>query len=203
LEYYKKIARLYVPEFVNETEVALRNHQDLLDLVLAIKENPTKIRSEVTEHYFKARSETTGVPVLGEDQHRAVNLAVKLGWMINCSATERDPSTLERGTRASPWRSDMSFAQFIEQSFPRTDHPSLSEKVTAEGNGSIWSALTARKLRKKARLRFLPTDNLRDHLSLNHKAGTVEVFHNTAFIKESLTFSAGAQNSWYERRQAP
>ncbi len=71
----------------------------------------------------------------------------------------------------------MPFSEFITSVFPKTDHPSIDQ---------IKENLKATKLKKRARLRFEPTDDLRNHLRLDRKRAVVEIFHHTAFLKEHL-----------------
>jgi len=48
------------------------------------------------------------------------------------------------------------------------------------------ATLTAKKLKKRANLKFKPTDDLRNHLKLNNKTREVELYHHTAFLKEHI-----------------
>ena len=71
----------------------------------------------------------------------------------------------------------MTFAKFIASIFPKTDHPSIDD---------IKDNLRATRLKKRAKLRFKPTNDLRNHLKLDRKRAVVEIFHHTAFLKEQL-----------------
>jgi hypothetical protein len=53
------------------------------------------------------------------------------------------------------------------------------------------SALTAKKLKKRAGLSFRPTNDLRSHLKLDRRKGVVEIYHYTAFLKEHLRITKG------------
>jgi hypothetical protein len=97
--------------------------------------------------------------------------------MVNCSGSRKSSVLLEHGSRQVPWRGDIAFSPFITDCFPKTDHPSMNE---------IKENLRAVKLKKRARLTFQPTDDLRNHLELDRKAATVDIFHHTAFLKECL-----------------
>jgi hypothetical protein len=76
-----------------------------------------------------------------------------------------------------PWRGDIPFSEFITSIFPKTDHPSIDQ---------IKDNLRAIKLKKRAGIKFEPTDDLRYHLKLDRKRAVVEIFHHTAFLKEHL-----------------
>jgi hypothetical protein len=71
----------------------------------------------------------------------------------------------------------VTFAEFITSIFPKTDHPSIDD---------IKDNLRATRLKKRARLSFEPTDDLRNHLKLDRKRAVVEIFHHTALLKEQL-----------------
>jgi hypothetical protein len=111
------------------------------------------------------------------DQERAINIAVRVIMMVNCSASHQSFALLEHGSRKVPWRGDVPFSEFITSIFPKTDHPSI---------GHIKENLRARKLKSRAGLKFEPTDVLRNHLKLDRKRAVVEIFHHTAFLKEQL-----------------
>ena len=97
--------------------------------------------------------------------------------MINCSSSRQSSVLLEYGNEQARWHLNDTFSQFLNDVFPKTSHPSIDE---------IKSELLATKLKKNARLEFQPTDDLRNHLRLDKKAGVVEIFHHTAFLKEQL-----------------
>lgn len=66
-----------------------------------------------------------------------------------------------------------------------SDYPSLND-VDTESPLNMKASLTAKKLKKRAGLKFRPTDDLRSHLKLDRKNGVVEIYHHTAFLKEHL-----------------
>ena len=70
-------------------------------------------------------------------------------------------------------------------------HDSLSEDDT-KSSMDVKAALMARKLKKRAGLRFRPTDDLRSHLQLDRKSGSVDIYHHTAFLKEHLRLTKDA-----------
>lgn len=183
--FYTKLSRLFVPEASGAEDHALRNHHDLIELILAVRNHAHLTRGVITKEHFRARNLAASHSIAKTDQQRAVNLAVRAAWMINCSTASHDFATLELGGQSLPWRDDHSFVTFLEQSFPRSEHFSLNKYHTAAGDVDILAALTAPRLRKKAGLRFRPTNDLRDHLKVTHD-GFVEIFHHLAFVKQCL-----------------
>jgi hypothetical protein len=107
--------------------------------------------------------------------------------MINCAVETQVGGLLESGVEPSIWRSNQSLLEFISETFPMRDHPSLNEK---DGTiPDIKSEVTARKLKKVAGLKFQGTSDLRNHLKLDQKTGTVEIYHHTSVLKEHLMAS--------------
>jgi hypothetical protein len=151
-------------------EPGLKSHGDLMKIIEELKSNPEVRRNALLEKLFPDRPARS-------DQERAVNIAVRLMTMVNCSVLRRSSVLLEHGNYQAPWRDDVPFSEFIDSSFPKTDHPSIDH---------IKESLRATKLKKRARLRFEATDDLRDHLKLDRKRAVVEIFHHTAFLKEQL-----------------
>lgn len=102
--------------------------------------------------------------------------------MVICSASRQSSALLEHGSHQAPWASDVAFSQFITDAFSKTDHLSIN---------NIKENLRARKLKKRAGLRFQPTDDLRNLLKLDQKRAVVEIFHHTAFLKEHFETHKG------------
>jgi hypothetical protein len=148
----------------------LKSHEELFAIIQELKSNPEVTRLELLEKLFPDRPARS-------DQERAVNLAVRVMMMVNCSASRQSPALLEHGTHQAPWRSDVAFSQFISDAFPKMDHPSIDD---------VKENLRAKKLKKHAGLRFQPTDDLRNHLKLDRRGAVVEIFHHTSFLKEHL-----------------
>lgn len=179
-EYYRDLTASYEPDVKHGEQPALRTHNDLFEIIQELKSDPHVTKARLLEKLFMDRP--TRSPPPAADQEWAINLAVRVMLMVNCSAARQSSSLLEHGIYQAPWQSDDSFSQFIANVFPMTDHPS----VNGDDIVDIKKQLMARKLKKKARLKFWPTDNLRDHLKFNKKRGVVELFHHTAFLKEHL-----------------
>lgn len=147
---------------------ALASYEDLFDIIKALRSNPELTKADLLEKLFDDRPTRA-------DQKRALNLAVQVVMMINCSVSRQSSVLLEYGNQQARWNKDDSFSQFLHDAFPKIAHPSIDE---------IKNNLRATKLKKHARLDFRPTDDLRNHLRLDRETGTVEIFHHTAFLKE-------------------
>jgi hypothetical protein len=169
-EFYKDLTASYESDVKYGQQPGLKSHEELFTMIQELKSNPEVTRAELLEKLFPDRPARS-------DQERAVNLAIRVMMMVNCSASRQSSSLLEHGSHQAPWRSDVAFSQFITDVFPKTDHPSIID---------IKENLRAKKLKKRARLRFQPTDDLRNHLKLDRKGAVVEIFHHTAFLKEHL-----------------
>jgi hypothetical protein len=148
----------------------------------------------LTTSYFSARDGGQNVPPV-VDQDRAFNLAVGIMTMINCSTTKQSSGFLELGSEAIAWREGVAFAQFIEDAFPKTNHPSLNDNQSSHKSRNVKAALAAKRLRRIAGLRFQATDDLRNHLRLDQEAGILQIYHHTAFLKESLIATRQSSNN--------
>jgi hypothetical protein len=182
-EYYRNWTASYECENLFDQAPLLSKHDDLFALINELKSNPRCTRSGLAEKLFGATTDAT----LQSDQDRAINLAVKAMFMINCASQRRDLNLVEQGTNQAIWRDDVLFSQFIIDLFPTTDHPDInSNDDNFHPSVDMKTALNAKKLRKHAGLKFKATDDLRSHLKLNSKSGEVEIFHHSAFLKEHL-----------------
>lgn len=186
--WYKDITAMYVPEQVCKT-AALRSHDDLLNIIRLIKTEPEQPRSHLTQHFFANRDDAqTGLPNPA-DQSRAFNMAARVLLMVNCGLSQHSIEILEYSQLPCPWRKDTSIALFIGESFPTSDNPYFDDHPDSPENDAIREAVTAKALKKRAKLRLEPTNDLTNHLRLDRRTGTVEIFHNTAVLKESLLAS--------------
>jgi hypothetical protein len=169
-QFYKAVTATYDADVKTGQRPGLRSHEDLLEIFEELKSNPEVTRTGLLEKLFIDR------PVRN-DQERAINIAVRVMMMVNCSTSRQSSVILEHGSQQVPWGKDVTFAEFITSIFPKTDHPSIDD---------IKDNLRATRLKKRAGLRFEPTDDLRNHLKLDRKRAVVEIFHHTAFLKEQL-----------------
>lgn len=182
-EHYKDLTASYEADAAPGDRAALNTHEDLFAIIKQLKLEPDITRAELTARIF--RDDTSrGLPSFA-DRERAINLAVKVMAMVNCSAQRQSSGLLEHGLSQAPWRSDITFSQFLVDTFPMTDHPSLNDD-DLKGSMDLKAALMAKKLKKRIGLKFQPTDDLRRHLKLDRKTRVVEIYHHTAFLKEHL-----------------
>jgi hypothetical protein len=181
-EYYRALTSSYDPDVRPGERPALRAHEDLVQIIKILKKDPTRTRAEFLQLIFPSSADSS--PSL-LDQESAINLAVKIMLMVNCSTESHSSGLVEDGVFQTPWRSDISLTQYMKDCFPLTDHPSLNDEEELK-TLDIKSSLTARKLKKHAGVKFRPTDDLRRHLMFDHKTAVVEVYHHTAFLKEHL-----------------
>ena len=182
-EHYKDLTSSYEADPAPTDRAALRTHEDLFAIISKLKLEPDITRAAFAAEVFK--EDTSRRLPSSADRERAINLAVKVFAMVNCSAQRQSSGLLEHGLSQAPWRSDVTFSQFIIDVFPMTDHPSLNDD-DLKGSMDLKAALTATKLKKRIGLKFQPTDDLRRHLKLDRKSKVVEIYHHTAFLKEHL-----------------
>lgn len=190
-EYYQDITSSYVPEFLSGKQAALRAHEDLFDIIRAIKSHPDTLRSQITEDYFTNRDDGESEIPPVDDQVRAFNLAIRTMVMVNCSLQHYNSDLLELGSHPTPWRLSRSFSSFIDSAFPKSRHPLFEEDDIALG-GDVRAAIKATRLKTAARFRLQPTDDLRSHLKLNRKYGILELYHHTSVLKQHLASSKSA-----------
>lgn len=182
-DYYKDLTRLYEPDLRPGERAALKSHQDLLNIIQRLKAEPHISRTQFADVLFGNQPGPS--LVVASDQEQAIDLAVRVMLMVNCSASYQTPGLLEHGAFQIPWRDSIPFSQFMSDIFPLTDHPSLNDHST-ESPCDMKAALSAKKLKKRAGINFHPTDDLRRHLKLDRKNLVVEIYHHTAFLKEHL-----------------
>ncbi|KAK8017394.1 hypothetical protein PG993_013720 [Apiospora rasikravindrae] len=111
---------------------------------------------------------------------------------------------LEKGLSGIPWRDNTSIASYVAESF--------SSQIVASPQDLLYdgdlrrgskSTLRATKLRKRLKLRFRPTHDLRNHLYLDRQRGELYVFHHAAFLKEQLWISSSFGSGHYQRGNMP
>jgi hypothetical protein len=122
--------------------------------------------------------------------------------VVQPAADQQPDGLLEAGMAPAVWHNGQTLAGFISSVFPRRDFPSLggggpghgAEEVSPSAKIQVAS-ITARRLKKVAHLDIVPTDDLRNHLVLDEKKGTVAVFSYTSVLKEHLAAAAAAPPS--------
>lgn len=188
-QYYRQITAAYVPDFTSHIP-ALQTHGDLLAIVQDIKRWPDLQRCALTRSHFSHRASARGDSGLPSqnDQNQAFSLAVRIMAMVNSSAEEQmDGGLLESGSMPITWHDDTSFTEFMGAAFVPQD---IVVKVTSNMDLATQSVrlskLTAKRLKKVAGLQLLATNNLQNHLRMDLKRNTVEIYHHTSVLKEHL-----------------
>jgi hypothetical protein len=197
-DFYRTATSRHLSEFTASKELALRGHEDLIEIVRYLKERPSTPRQQLTADFFSDRAKREGSqeqPNIN-DQDRAFDLAARILIMVNCSTElNQVEALLEEGPRLVTWAKGDSLSKFIATTFPTTDHPTLNDPSQRAKSNALKLSLQARRLTKIAGLTFRPTDNLTDHLRLDPKEGTVEIFHHTRALKEFLIATQPEESS--------
>lgn len=181
--HYKDLTASYEADAAPGDPAALTTHEDLFAIIKQLKLEPDITRADFAAKIFRD-DQCRRLPA-SADRERAINLAVRVMAMVNCSAQRHSSGLLEQGLSQAPWRSDVTFSQFIVDAFPMTDHPILNDD-DLKGSMDLKAALMAKKLKKRIGLKLQPTDDLRRHLKLDRRTRVVEIYHHTAFLKEHL-----------------
>ncbi|KAJ4387900.1 hypothetical protein N0V93_008503 [Gnomoniopsis smithogilvyi] len=188
-DFYKASTASYVSNLlqVNDDPPALTKHEDLLDIIRLLKENPSRPRGDLVKECFSPdpRAPEDYRKPAESDIHRAFNLATRIITMVNCAGENQPADLLDDGSEPLEWRNSDSLQQFLASAFPLRDHPTLNEKGQRDEIG-LKSQLKATNLRDVAGLTFRGTDNLKDHLRLTQDTGVVELYHHTSILKEHL-----------------
>lgn len=183
--WYKELSERYVPELTT-VKPALRFHNDLFDIIRLIRARPNEPRSSLMQQYFVERDDDGQKVPDPTDQSRAFNMAVRILFMVNCGISHQYSDDLEYAQLPMPWRSGISISQFITEAFPTSSHPYFDDQSELSESLAIRKTVTALSLKKHAKLRLKPTNDLRNHLRLDRRKGIVEIFHQTAVLKEDL-----------------
>jgi hypothetical protein len=157
---------------------ALRSHQDLRDIIRHLRDAPKAPRSKLIGDIFGEKNRGRMIPDV-KDQHRAMNLAIRVMFMINCTSDAPFTGDLEMGVESIAWTDQATLYEYLDEAFPLSGMDEKSQK-------NILSAISARRLVKVGGLQLEPTDDLREHLFVDEKAGAVKVFDQTMFLKECL-----------------
>ncbi|KAK4450962.1 hypothetical protein QBC34DRAFT_378787 [Podospora aff. communis PSN243] len=188
-DFYRTATSRHLSEFTASKELALRGHEDLIEIIRYLKERPSIPRQQLTADFFSDRAKREGSQEQPNtnDQDRAFDLATRILIMVNCSTElNQFEALLEEGSRLITWAKSDSLAKFVSNTFPTTNHPTLNDPNQRAKSNALKLSLQARRLTKIAGLTFRPTDNLADHLRLDPKEGTVEIFHHTRALEEFL-----------------
>lgn len=109
--------------------------------------------------------------------------------MVNCVPDGPSLGLLECGVMPLTWGIHESLADFLTNIFPTSNNSLLNEKERFGRSPGVKALLTATRLKRIAGLRIEPTDDLRDHLRVEQRTGTLLVYHHTAYLTQNLITS--------------
>jgi hypothetical protein len=186
-DYYKEVTANFQYNTTSSQSSNLRSHEILFSLIQNLKGDPRQTRKQLREKSFAHRPQRDEF-----DEQKIVDLAIEIMLMVDCSVGHF--STIPTvGPYRALWQEDTSVVEFVTDMFPTTDHPRFNDEDVEQGR-DIKQYILARKLKKHAGLKFLPTDDLRCHLKLDKSSGVVQIFHHTAFLKEHLRLTRNKPN---------
>jgi hypothetical protein len=175
---YKRATFWSIPEDLYGMRHALRSHEDLLDIIKLLKENPNEPRNLVaTKHFATYVEEPNDI-----DQLRAFDLAMKIMTMIPCSLTRSSLVRWKPGCAPVIWAGDDSLRKFMRSTF-RTNDPGRLDDDPSYSKGL---QLTAKRLKTLHDVEFRGTEDLHRHLLLDPEKKVIYIFHHTSFLKEYL-----------------
>src|SRR5450756_652242 len=137
---------------------ALNSHDDIRRIALELRANPQTTREEFRAKVFP---QNFADPETIIDQERVIDVALQLMLMIDCSDKDRHCENYEvGGFRPVRWDSSERFTDFVRKVFPTDVHDQGKVRTAIKEKNSLkcW------KLKKRAHIKFLPTDNLAEHL---------------------------------------
>ncbi|KAF7950115.1 hypothetical protein EAE96_007413 [Botrytis aclada] len=184
--YFQIYDRLTSPQYatVQVHPSALNSHNDIRRLALELRANPQSTREEFRTKVFPNISTDPEVLI---DQERAINVAVQITLMIDCSDKDRHYEGYDiGGFRPVSWDSSEQFADFVKKAFPMDVHDKEQVRTALREKNELkcW------KLRKRAHIKFLSTDNIAEHLLYDPRDNVFRLFRQTAFLKAHLRLSA-------------
>lgn len=154
----------------------------LLLAVKQLKETPRKSRIEDTQIIQNLLGSI--YPDLYID--KLIESAAQALTMIDPTAGDWHAQDFIMGSyRPISWQRDESFQSFCSRSVPIGSDEAL---IAAKAALDEKSSLRARKLQKRLGIQFYATDNLAEHLLLEHRHGKtrIYIFHYAGYLKARL-----------------
>jgi len=187
-DFYRNATAYYLPDVVGNSHSALRSHGDLRDIIALLKKKPDTPRMQLTAEHFATRETEKGQVPPARDQNRAFNLAARVVMMVQPAAENQSDGLLEAGIRPVIWHDEKSLSDFASSIFPKREYPTLHPSGDSEGPAKVrLASIMAKRLKKIAKLKIVPTGDLSSHLHLDEANGTVSIFHYTSVLKENLS----------------
>jgi hypothetical protein len=151
--------------------------------------------------YTRDQFQSAAFPEVDDPLQRqyATRMIVGVAFMIDCDSRD-DFSDGYRIAGSFPikWHPHQRFTDFLQCAFPTSVDSSSQSSLSSSFSSSPSSytpvalkpGLKAWKLTKRYGIRFIPTNDLVQHLLYDRDKGTVKVFHQTAFLKAHLRHTA-------------
>ncbi|CAM6005191.1 unnamed protein product [Sphagnum balticum] len=177
--YFKVYDSLTTPQYttVQIQPSALNSHDDIRRLALELRADPHSTREEFKDRVFP---QNFADPETAVEQERAINVAVQLMLMIDCSDKDRHCEIYEvGGFRPVRWQSSERFTDFVKKAFPNEVHDQGNVRTAMKEK----NALKCWKLKKRAHIKFLPTDNLAEHMLYDPEDGVVLDEKSSRFLE--------------------
>ncbi|KAL7907763.1 hypothetical protein GGI35DRAFT_481415 [Trichoderma velutinum] len=122
---------------------------------------------------------------LTKEREAAARTTARLAFMIDPSSRDRYSMlyTIENED-AFPvkWLPNQTFIQFFQTAFP-------TEPLDCWRSNTECQSLTAWMLRKRLGIKFLPTNDLAEHLVYNPKLKTLAIFHQVEYLKAQVRYT--------------
>jgi hypothetical protein len=174
---YRRLSEAYSPERLGR-RAAIRNHEELLDIVEKVKAQPVIPRKDILREIFEVGDQDGEKPPTSYDQNRAFKIAASLVLLMDFGVLHDAANISSRTFTPVRWRDDQSIDAFIAEAFQSRSGPTITQ--------ATFSDLKAKKLTKHAKLRLQATNDIRSHLLLDKKEKIVWVFHQSTVLREIL-----------------
>lgn len=153
-------------------ESVFKTHADVMEAIFFLRRSGNLAKSSFQDQIFGDAD--------GLEKDYAARITAKAGFMIDCASKDDFSKNYQRySSFPVKWSADQSFTEFLEAAFPPTN------SCTFHAGSSIRS-MKAWKLKRRNGIRFVPTNDLVQHLLYDRQASTVKIFHQAAFIKAQL-----------------
>lgn len=165
----------------------LKQHGDVFEAVSRLRNNPQVTRLEFERFLAHSGADPN-------DIQPAATFAVQVLTMLDSSGAHDSLNRIEQGLFRLPWRGNVPFSQYLEDSFPIQSNSQLSnpDSVLLE---DLKSDLRATELVSRIGLKFQRTHDVHDHLRFDPHQNELKIFHFTAFIKEHLRATKDIQDA--------
>ncbi|KAK9774265.1 putative RGS domain-containing protein [Seiridium cardinale] len=141
----------------------------ILDTVRLLRNNAQRTKTALQQLAFPTSS--------AKDIQFGIRNAVIIGFMVDCDSKDDHSKTYRLWDTLTRWDANRSLEEFMQSSFP----------TFSPFHRKDWaSSPKAWKLRRRYKIRFIPTNDLLQHLVYDKQNLTVKIFHQTAWLKSQL-----------------